>query len=78
MADTVDAAAHTRYHLLVQGEVGADWAGWFDDGIVEGCVASGGYTALVVRVPDQSALLALINRLHALHLPLLVLVRLPT
>jgi hypothetical protein len=76
MFTTVESASRERYHLLAQGELPADWAGWFNDGIVASCIARDGYTALDVRVPDQSALLAVLHRLRALHLPLLLLVRL--
>ena len=66
-----------RYHLLVGGELAADWAGWFNNGTVEGCVARDGYTVLDVSVPDQAALFAVLSRLGALHLPLVLLMRLP-
>jgi hypothetical protein len=75
------APLRTRYLVVTGGELPATWGGWLDDGRHGGEVATmvtcDGCTAIDVRVIDQAALLALLQRLHALHLPLLHLARLP-
>lgn len=80
-APSAAAPPRTRYLVVIGAELPATWGGWLDDGgrggDVAAMVAHDGCTAIDARVADQAALLALLQRLHALHLPLLHLARLP-
>ena len=62
----------TLYRLEVEGELGEDWAAWFE---VERLHVVGGRTVLDVAVADQAQLHALLRRIHDLHLTLLSLTR---
>ena len=60
------------YRLEVDGELGDDWAAWFE---VERLRVVDGRTVLDVAVADQAQLHALLRRIHDLHLTLLSLTR---
>jgi hypothetical protein len=65
----------TRYTILIEGILGADWSDWFAglhitphgdrETIITGCV------------PDQAALFAILARLQALNVSLVSVQRLP-
>ena len=60
------------YEIQVQGRIGERWAHWFDDMSVsvQG-EASDAVTTLTGVVPDQAALLGLLQKLYTLGLALL-------
>ena len=58
-----------RYRLRVQGQLGAQWADWFE-GFTLSWQAPG-ETVLVGQVIDQAALHGLLNAIRDLGLPLL-------
>jgi hypothetical protein len=60
------------YRLVVEGQIGADWASWFGAVTV---TAADGITTLEFAVTDQAELHGLLRRVHDLHLPLVALVR---
>jgi hypothetical protein len=60
------------YRLVVEGQIGADWASWFGAVTV---TAADGITTLEFAVMDQAELHGLLRRVHDLHLPLLALTR---
>lgn len=63
------------YEIHVQGRIGERWAHWFEDmrvSTTEGGVKGGNVTTLTGSVPDQAALLGLLQKLYTLGLPLLL------
>ena len=63
------------YAILVEGVLNADWSDWFAGLQV---VPQGERATLIVGpLPDQSALLAILTRLHGLNVPLIAVQRLP-
>lgn len=77
MSEQADPSERRRvvYRLEVEGEVGEDWAAWFD---VASLRVVAGRTVLHVAVADQAQLHALLGRIHDLHLTLLSLTRAST
>jgi hypothetical protein len=60
------------YRLIVEGEAGAEWAGWFGTASI---VAADGVTAMQLNVTDQAELHGLLRRVHDLNLRIVELVR---
>lgn len=61
----------TEYRIVVEGRIGAGWAGWFGaDAVVPG----DGTTELRVRVADEAELHGRLRRIRDLRLRLLSLV----
>jgi hypothetical protein len=61
-----------RYRLEVEGEVGPEWASWFDARAVR---AADGRTVIELEVTDQAQLHGLVRRVLDLHLRLVSLIR---
>lgn len=61
-----------HYRIVIEGELGEDWAPWFGAGSVR---SKNGTTVLQVAVSDQSELHGLLRRVHDLHLPLVSVTR---
>jgi hypothetical protein len=55
--------------VRIEGNVKRDWSDWF--GALTISNPSDGETLLSGELPDQSALLGLLNRIHSLNLKLL-------
>ncbi len=55
--------------VRIKGNLKQDWSDWFGDIIVSN--PFDGETILSGEIPDQSALLGLLNRIHGLNLKLL-------
>ncbi len=58
------------YEIRVAGHLGEDWSDWLDG--LEVTKEPGGETILRGPLADQSALLGVLNKLHALNLTLLL------
>ena len=54
--------------IRIKGHLKQDWSDWFGDLIVSN--QSDGVTSLSGVIPDQSALLGLLNRIHGLNVQL--------
>ena len=68
------------YEIQVQGRIGERWAHWFEDMSVrtdgdEQSDEQHATTTLTGAVPDQAALLGLLQKLYTLGLPLLLVQR---
>jgi len=64
------------YEIQVQGRIGERWVPWFEDMTVSAeDEAQFATTTLTGTVPDQAALLGLLQRLYTLGLPLLLVQR---
>jgi hypothetical protein len=63
-----------RYEIRVQGHIGSAWSRWFDDLTVE--EQDDGSTCLRGALPDQAALLGLLNKIRDLGMTLLSVQRL--
>jgi hypothetical protein len=55
--------------VRIKGNLKQDWSDWFGALII--AIESDGETILSGEVPDQAALLGLLNRIHGLNLRLL-------
>jgi hypothetical protein len=66
-------AATVAYRLVVEGEVGAEWQGWFG---ATSLFAAAGVTRMAIRVADQAELHGVLRRVHDMNLRLVELVRL--
>ncbi len=62
------------YEIRVNGILEERWSSWFEG--LELIPESGGITCLKGRVRDQSALIAILYRIHGLNLELISLIRL--
>jgi len=58
-----------KYEIRVEGELGQDWAEWFEGAAVSR--EGDGVTLLVCAVADQAALDGLLRKLRDLGLPLI-------
>jgi hypothetical protein len=58
-----------KYQVRVEGELGQDWAEWFEGAAVSR--EGDGVTLLVCAVADQAALDGLLRKLRDLGLPLI-------
>lgn len=57
------------YRIRLEGQLPPGWSDWFEG--LEISHTAAGETLLSGRLPDQSALMALLNRIQALNIPLL-------
>ena len=64
----------TCYEIRVDGQLSAHWSEWFDGLLIQ--AEAGGQTLLSGALPDQSALLGVLAKIHAMNLPLISVVRL--
>ncbi len=64
----------TLYEICVLGALAEQWSGWFEGFSIR--PDPGETTMLRGSLPDQSALLGLLNKIHALNLTLLSVRRL--
>jgi hypothetical protein len=55
--------------VRIKGNLKQDWSDWFSELIISN--EAHGETLLTGELPDQSALLGLLNRIHGLNLKLL-------
>jgi hypothetical protein len=55
--------------IRIKGSLKKDWSDWLEGLIVSN--QANGETVLVGQIPDQAALLGLLNRIHGLNLELL-------
>jgi hypothetical protein len=62
----------SRYHLVVEGELGPEWREWFAAERVE---VDDGTTLIELRIRDQAELHGVLRRVHDLHLRLVSLTR---
>lgn len=60
------------YEIRLKGQLSGHWSDWFEGLSIQ--PGPGGTTTLRGQLPDQSALLGLLTRLHALNLRLLSVV----
>jgi hypothetical protein len=58
-----------EYQIRVEGELGQEWANWFDGSAI--AREGDGVTVLTCAVADQAALHGLLRKLRDLGLPLL-------
>jgi hypothetical protein len=63
-----------RYRIVVQGQLGPQWAGWFADFTLSWQEPD--QTVLIGQTVDQAALHGLLNTIRDLGLPLLEVLRL--
>jgi len=63
----------THYHVVVQGELGANWSDWLGDVLFESYSTSSNSdkTTIILVAPDQAALRGLLNKLWDLNLRLI-------
>ncbi len=64
------------YEIRVEGHLTDRWSNWFDGLAIRN--APGGVTVLIGQIPDQSALFGVLNKIQALHLVLISVVRVQT
>lgn len=65
-----------NYHIRVVGQIGPEWSEWFDGLVITS--NEHGETLLSGQVLDQAALYGILNKIQALGLPLLSVVRAAT
>ena len=63
----------TRYEIRVEGTVTDRWSEWFDGLTIRN--EADGETTLVGTLPDQAALFGVLNKIHALNLSLISVVK---
>ena len=63
----------TSYAIRVQGQIGFEWSEWFDGMSITSDEHN--ETLLSGRVLDQAALYGILNKIQALNLPLLSVIR---
>lgn len=69
---TGSGAEGIHYRIVIEGELGQDWAVWFGAASVR---SENGSTVLQVTVSDQAELQGLLRRVHDLHLHLVSVTR---
>ncbi len=69
MTDGADDGRATTYEIRIAGQLGAEWADWFDGMAIT--PAPDGVTRLTGVVTDQSALYGLLRKVRDLGLTLL-------
>jgi hypothetical protein len=73
MADSQEAITGCIYHIRVKGELDAKWADWFEGFVM--AARENGETLLSGAVLDQAALHGVLDKIHTLGLPLLLVAR---
>jgi len=58
-----------KYHVLIQGELGKEWAEWFGGAAISR--ENDGVTLLTCDLPDQAALHGLLRKLRDLGVSLI-------
>lgn len=61
------------YHIRVNGQIGLEWSEWFDGMTITS--NERGETTLSGQMLDQAALYGILNKIQALGLPLLSVMR---
>ncbi len=61
----------SRYEIRVRGQLGKEWSDWFEG--LELRPLENGEMILNGSIPDQAALMGILNKLHRLNLTLLSL-----
>lgn len=61
------------YEIRVEGHITDRWADWFDGLVIRN--EPGGETVFSGKIDDQSALFGILNKIQALHLILISVVR---
>jgi hypothetical protein len=61
------------YHIRVNGQIGLEWSEWFDGMTITS--NEHGETTLSGQMLDQAALYGILNKIQALGLPLLSVMR---
>ena len=70
MADRQEVSKQRIYHIRVRGELDEKWADWFEGYAMAS--RENGETLLSGTVVDQAALHGVLDKLHSLGLPLLL------
>jgi hypothetical protein len=73
MANTHETNKQHIYHIRVAGELDEKWADWFEGFVMAS--RENGETLLSGAVVDQAALHGVLDRIHSLGLPLLLVVQ---
>ena len=61
--------SYPNYTITIKGDLEESWSDWFDGMTIQ--PEPGGETSIAGPVPDQAALVGLINRIHDLGLVLI-------
>ncbi len=67
--DTIIGSSARRYEIHVQGHLSDIWTDWFEGFTIEWL--DNGEMLLSGSVPDQAALMGILNKIHRLNLTLL-------
>jgi hypothetical protein len=70
MTNTQEVSKGCIYHIRVRGELDAKWADWFEGFVMAS--RENGETLLSGAVADQAALHGVLDKVHSLGLPLLL------
>jgi hypothetical protein len=70
MTDKRESIERTIYHIRVKGNLDEKWVGWFEG--FEMTARDSGETLLTGPVVDQAALHGVLDKIHSLGLPLLL------
>ena len=73
MFNKQEKAEKNIYHIRIGGELDQKWAGWFDEFVM--IARENGETLLSGPDVDQAALHGVLDKIHGLGLPLLLVVR---
>ena len=73
MTNTQMFTEERMYHIRVKGELDAQWSDWFEGFVMAS--RENGSTLLSGTVADQAALHGVLDKLHSLGLPLLLVYR---
>jgi len=73
MANRQEVIKRRIYHIRVEGELDAKWTDWFEGFVMAS--RENGETLLSGAVADQAALHGVLDKIHGLGLPLLLVVR---
>jgi hypothetical protein len=73
MANEPEINEKTLYHLRVKGILDEKWTDWFDGFVMTS--RNDGETLLSGQAPDQAALHGVLDKIHSLGLPLLLVLQ---
>ena len=73
MTNTQMFTEERMYHIRVKGELDAQWSDWFEGFVM--AARENGSTLLSGTVVDQAALHGVLDKLHSLGLPLLLVMQ---